>query len=99
VALFINSYETPPKIIVQIFVSLLRAYQPETRTLVRTALDVLVPALRTRLRQDAAGPNWVRWTKKVLSEEAQQMPLLVHVLRLLARQVCLFVCVFDRSCN
>jgi transformation/transcription domain-associated protein len=46
---FIEAYDTPPKIILQVYVALLRAFQPEARSLVRQALDILTPALRKRV--------------------------------------------------
>jgi hypothetical protein len=46
---FIDVFDTPPKIVLQVYVALLRTYTPETRVLVRKALDTLVPALPRRL--------------------------------------------------
>jgi len=66
---FIEAYDTPPKIILQVrykvlnantffvvvlnaaqvYVALLRAFQPEARSLVRQALDILTPALEKRV--------------------------------------------------
>ncbi|KAI8052219.1 hypothetical protein BDF22DRAFT_743794 [Syncephalis plumigaleata] len=66
IARFIAAFETPPKIINQIFVALLRAHQSEAKHLVKQALDVLTPALPTRLA-NAPGdhprfPTWARYT-------------------------------------
>lgn len=44
--MFVDAYETPSKISIQIFVSLLRSYHSESKTLVRQALDILLPALQ-----------------------------------------------------
>jgi len=46
---FIEAYETPPKIILQVYVALLHSFQPEARYLVRQALDILTPALNMRV--------------------------------------------------
>ncbi len=40
---FIEAYETPPKIILQVYVALVRAFQPEAKSLVKQALDILTP--------------------------------------------------------
>lgn len=46
---------------------------------------VLVPALRVRLRDEPAMPHWIKWMRKVVTEECHQLPQLVHVLQLLSR--------------
>ena len=54
--------------LVQVFVALLRACQPDgRRTLVRQALDVLTPALVKRLPMtpEHKYPIWIRYTKRV----------------------------------
>jgi transformation/transcription domain-associated protein len=40
---FIEAYDTPPKIILQVYIGLLKAYQPEAKVLVKQALDILTP--------------------------------------------------------
>jgi transformation/transcription domain-associated protein len=79
-------HDTPAKVVLQIFVTLLRAYQQETKALVREALDVLTPALRLRLpNRPDEHPVWVKWMKKLLAEESHQLPQLVHMLQLIVR--------------
>lgn len=51
VAHFLAAYQAPEKIILQVFVALLRTCAPEHRTYVRQALNVLTPALPKRLPQ------------------------------------------------
>jgi transformation/transcription domain-associated protein len=63
-------------------VALLRAFQPEARSLVRQALDILTPALDKRL---PSSDPWIRWTKKILVEEGHSLPQLIHILQLLTR--------------
>ncbi|KDO32636.1 hypothetical protein SPRG_19413 [Saprolegnia parasitica CBS 223.65] len=46
---FISVYDTPPKIVLQVYVALLRTYELDSRFLVRKAFDILLPALPTRL--------------------------------------------------
>jgi len=103
---FIATYETPPKIIlqvsdltqcvragscvcVQVYVALLRTFQPEARELVRLALDVLVPALPIRLPL----PDFVKaikWTKKITYEEGHALPQILHIWQLVVRHPSLF---------
>ena len=61
---FIEAYDAPHKIILQVYVALLRAYQPEQRTLLKQALDILTPALPKRLPPaEHKYPIWIRYTK------------------------------------
>ena len=62
---FIEVYETPPKIILQVFVALLRTFQSESASLGRKALCILTPALPKRL-QPRDLVKAVKWTKKIV---------------------------------
>ncbi|KAJ1995714.1 transcription-associated protein 1 [Coemansia sp. RSA 1358] len=57
VAQFIAAFDTPPKIILQAYSSLLKAHHVESRFLVRQALDILLPVLPVRLGQPAYPPS------------------------------------------
>lgn len=48
IATFLEKYDSPSKIVVQIYVALLKAHQLEARSLVREALDILAPSLPQR---------------------------------------------------
>ncbi|EIE23491.1 hypothetical protein COCSUDRAFT_65942 [Coccomyxa subellipsoidea C-169] len=89
---FLDAYQAPEKIVLQVFVALLRTCQPDgRRVLVRQALDTLTPALVRRLAPgDAKYPIWVRYTKKVLVEEGHSMPHLIHIWQLIVRHADLF---------
>jgi len=88
---FIQVYETPPKIILQVYVALLRTFQPDARNLVKRALDILTPALPTRLPAgDHKYPTWIKWTKKIVVEEGHSLPQLIHIWQLVARHQDLF---------
>lgn len=91
---FIAAYETPPKIITQIYVALLRAHQSEGRSLVKIALDVLAPVLPRRIPtpagSDAKFPTWAKWTRRVLVEDGNSVSQLVNVYQLLVRHPDLF---------
>ncbi|CEQ40122.1 SPOSA6832_01706, partial [Sporobolomyces salmonicolor] len=101
IASFLAQFESPNKIIVQIYVALLRAHQPEARNLVREALDILAPALPKRMAggggtggaTGTGGPSevmWAKWTRKILIEEGSTTPLLVNVYQLIVRHPDLF---------
>ncbi|CAL5373324.1 unnamed protein product [Camellia sinensis] len=85
---FLEAYQAPEKIILQVFVALLRTCQPENKMLVKQALDILMPALPRRLPLgDSRMPIWIRYTKKILVEEdlfygcrAQFVPQMVNSL-------------------
>ena len=81
---FLEAYQAPEKIVLQVFVALLRACQPESKYLVRQALGALTPALPKRLPQgDHKYPIWIRYTKKILVEEGHSLPHLIHVWNLI----------------
>ena len=86
---FISAYDTPPKIILQVYVALLRTYQIEHRELITMALDTLVPALPERLRYEDF-VKAMKWTKKIVFEEGHSLPQLIHVWNLIVRHASLF---------
>ncbi|XXG86133.1 hypothetical protein AAC387_Pa11g1088 [Persea americana] len=88
---FLEAYQAPEKIILQVFVALLRTCQPENKMLVKQALDILMPALPRRLPPgDYRMPIWIRYTKKILVEEGHSVPNLIHIFQLIVRHSDLF---------
>ncbi|XP_042493905.1 transformation/transcription domain-associated protein-like isoform X1 [Macadamia integrifolia] len=88
---FLEAYQAPEKIILQVFVALLRTCQPENKMLVKQALDILMPALPRRLPAgDYRMPIWIRYTKKILVEEGHSIPNLIHIFQLIVRHSDLF---------
>ncbi|XP_077231461.1 uncharacterized protein LOC143864410 isoform X2 [Tasmannia lanceolata] len=88
---FLEAYQAPEKIILQVFVALLRTCQPENKILVKQALDILMPALPRRLPPgDFRMPIWIRYTKKILVEEGHSVPNLIHIFQLIVRHSDLF---------
>ncbi|KAL8472429.1 hypothetical protein ACS0TY_029584 [Phlomoides rotata] len=88
---FLEAYQAPEKIILQVFVALLRTCQQENRMLVKQALDILMPALPRRLPLgDSRMPIWIRYTKKILVEEGHSIPNLIHIFQLIVRHSDLF---------
>lgn len=93
VTTFFRAYQAPGKIILQVYVALLRACQPEGRDLVHQALDILTPALPRRLSHNPSDhkfPIWIRYTKKVLLEEGHNTSNVTHILHLIVRHQKLF---------
>ena len=83
---FFEAYQAPDKIILQVYVALLRACHAEAKSLVRQALDILTPALPKRLPPgEHKYPIWIRYTKKILVEEGHSLPHLVHIWQMLVR--------------
>ncbi|KAL5822462.1 hypothetical protein ACOSQ3_020378 [Xanthoceras sorbifolium] len=88
---FLEAYQAPEKIILQVFVALLRTCQPENKMLVKQALDILMPALPKRLPPgESRMPIWIRYTKKILVEEGHSIPNLIHIFQLIVRHSDLF---------
>ncbi|KAM7263761.1 hypothetical protein ACFE04_001444 [Oxalis oulophora] len=88
---FLEAYQAPEKIILQVFVALLRTCQPENKMLVKQALDILMPALPKRLPLgESRMPIWIRYTKKILVEEGHSIPNLIHIFQLIVRHSDLF---------
>ncbi|GAA5907251.1 hypothetical protein JCM6882_008402 [Rhodosporidiobolus microsporus] len=95
IATFLSEYDSPPKIVAQIYVALLRAHQPEARQLVREALDVLAPSLPKRMPGGGAAgssqiPGWAYFTRRTLIEEGSTMTVLVNIYQLVVRHSDLF---------
>ncbi|KKK18394.1 hypothetical protein P175DRAFT_0247193 [Aspergillus ochraceoroseus IBT 24754] len=98
ISYFIAHYETPFKIVVQVYVALLRAHQNEGKALVTQALDVLAPVLPTRIlaatsnaqTQDTRYPLWAKWPRRILAEETANLQQVMSIFQFLVRQPDLF---------
>ncbi|KAJ2497905.1 transcription-associated protein 1 [Coemansia sp. RSA 1972] len=99
VAQFIAAFDTPLKIILQAYSSLLKAHQVESRFLVRQALDILLPVLPVRLGQQAseppaagaaALPAWVLLAKRILVDNSASLAHTTHVYQLIAGHPAIF---------
>ncbi|KAI9362471.1 FAT domain-containing protein, partial [Zopfochytrium polystomum] len=85
-ARFIRQIDTTAKLVAPVYVALLRNHQPDCKTLVKQALDILVPVIPIRLGHTGAGiPTWVRWIRKILIGEGHTLPQLVSILQLIIR--------------
>lgn len=63
---FIRAFDTPSKVIIQVFVALLKANHSDVKFMVRQSLDLLAPYLNQKLGSDR---EWINWTRRVLSED------------------------------
>ncbi|KAI9676027.1 MAG: hypothetical protein M1817_000770 [Caeruleum heppii] len=89
---FIAHYECPSKIVIQIYVALLRAHQNEGRSLVTQALELLATVLPKRVGggTDARGSLWAKWPKRILMEENSNLQQLMSIFHFLVRHPALF---------
>uniref|UniRef100_A0ABM0MIW8 Transformation/transcription domain-associated protein-like n=1 Tax=Saccoglossus kowalevskii TaxID=10224 RepID=A0ABM0MIW8_SACKO len=71
------------RIVLQVFHSLLKAHAVEARAVVKQALEILTPALPTRMEE--GNTMLTHWTKKIIVEEGHTVAQLVHMLQLLVR--------------
>ncbi|KAI1932935.1 transcription-associated protein 1 [Ophidiomyces ophidiicola] len=92
ISYFIAHYETPSKIVIQIYVALLRAHQNEGKALVAQALEILAPVLPKRVNStgDTRYPLWARWPRRILAEETANLQQVMSILQFLVRQPDLF---------
>ncbi|KAK4193060.1 hypothetical protein QBC35DRAFT_163275 [Podospora australis] len=85
IAYFIAHYETPAKIVSQIYFSLLKTNQNEGRALVTQALELMAPVMPKRCGSNPGDRNqvWAVAPRRILAEEsqnAQQMTCIFHFL-------------------
>ncbi len=97
---FIAHYETPAKIVVQVYGALLRTSQNEGRALVSQTLELLAPVLPKRCGVLTAPggaeggpraiPPWVSGARRILSEEGGNVQAVSSILHFLVRHPDLF---------
>ncbi|KAI4289198.1 MAG: hypothetical protein L6R35_001538 [Caloplaca aegaea] len=92
IAFFIAQFETPVKIVIQIYVALIKAHQNEGKALVSQALDLVAPVLPKRLTGpgDAKFPLWAKWPKRILSEESSNLQQTISIFQFMVRHPDLF---------
>ncbi|KAI2641792.1 hypothetical protein GGS26DRAFT_18562 [Hypomontagnella submonticulosa] len=94
---FIAHYETPPKIVTQVYYSLLRTNQNEGRALVTQALELMAPVLPQRctaMQGDRSGGDrnavWAMAPRRILAEEGQNVQQMTSIFHFLVRHPDLF---------
>ncbi|POS88032.1 Protein kinase-like (PK-like), partial [Erysiphe pulchra] len=98
---FIAHYDTPAKIVQQVYFSLLKTNQNEGRTLVAQALELIAPVLPKRC-SSAPGdrnPIWAAAPRRILSEESQNIQQMTCIFNFLVKHADLFYDSRDRFVN
>ena len=91
ISYFTWAYETPQKIVLQVYGHLLKAYQNEGKALVTQALEILAPILSQKVQAlDTRYPPWVKIARRVLAEETANLQQIQSIFNFLVRQPDLF---------
>ncbi|KAI0120020.1 FAT domain-containing protein [Nemania sp. FL0031] len=92
VGYFIAHYETPVKIVTQVYYSLLKTNQNEGRALVTQALELMAPVLPKRCNTVPGDRNavWAMAPRRILAEEAQNAQQMTNIFHFLVRHPDLF---------
>ncbi len=78
---FISKFETPRKVVLQVYFGLLKAYHQESQDLTKEALVALIPFLPSRLGEHEL-ENCMRATGRLILEEGHGTPQLNHILQI-----------------
>ncbi|TID23090.1 hypothetical protein E2P81_ATG02207 [Venturia nashicola] len=92
VAYFIAQIETPSKISISVYSTLLKAHQNEGRALVSQALELMAPVLKKRIgNTDTRGlPMWARIPKRIMAEDSHNLQQLISIFSFFVRHDDLF---------
>lgn len=92
IASFIAVFDTPSKIVIQVYQALLRAHQNEGRSLVMQALELMAPVLKKRMSGSDPKPvqRWAQIPRKILAEESSNLQQLMSIFNFLVRHPDLF---------
>lgn len=75
---FIAAFETPGKVISQVFCALMRLHQHEGKGCIRAALSILLPTLAKRLDEKEFF-KLIEYTVRLIYEEGNNDPQLTHI--------------------
>ncbi|ODV96782.1 hypothetical protein PACTADRAFT_39977 [Pachysolen tannophilus NRRL Y-2460] len=89
-AYFIAAYDTPVKIVTQVFVALLRTHLIDTRYLVKQALDILAPVMPKRMENTGSPMSWLKWPRRVISEDGFNATQVLNVYQFIVQHSDLF---------
>ncbi|CAK7272887.1 transcription-associated protein 1 [Sporothrix epigloea] len=89
---FIAHYDTPVKIVSQVYYSLLKTNQSEGRVLVSQALELIAPVLPKRFRPnlDRNAAVWAAAPRRILAEESHNAQQTTSIFQFLVRHPDLF---------
>jgi transformation/transcription domain-associated protein len=98
---FIAHYETPAKIVQQVYFSLLKTNQNEGRALVTQALELIAPVLPKRCNASPGdrNPVWAAAPRRILSEEGQNVQQMTSIFHFLVKHADLFYESRDKFIN
>ncbi|KAH9209380.1 hypothetical protein DL95DRAFT_526909 [Leptodontidium sp. 2 PMI_412] len=98
---FIAHYETPAKIVQQVYFSLLKTNQNEGRALVTQALELIAPVLPKRCSPVPGdrNPVWAAAPRRILSEEGQNVQQMTSIFHFLVKHADLFYESRDKFVN
>ena len=98
---FIAHYETPAKIVQQVYFSLLKTNQNEGRALVTQALELIAPVLPKRCNAQPGdrNPVWAAAPRRILSEEGQNVQQMTSIFHFLVKHADLFYESRDKFIN
>jgi transformation/transcription domain-associated protein len=89
---FIAHYETPAKIVTQVYLALLKTNQNEGRALVTQALELIAPVLPKRCgtAQNDRNATWALAPRRILADEGQNVQQMTSIFHFLVRHDDLF---------
>ncbi|GJD05701.1 Transcription-associated protein 1 [Galdieria sulphuraria] len=90
---FFEAFQAPEKVVCQVFLALLRAWNSEGKVLTRHALSVITPVIPRRVSDESSSgkaPTIARYTRKILSDEGFTCPRLAHIWYMICRYPLLF---------
>jgi transformation/transcription domain-associated protein len=92
ISYFVARYDTPAKIAISVYQTLLKAHQNEGRSLVTQALELMAPVLKKRLgaMEQQRLPLWARLPKKILAEDSHNLQQLMSIFNFFVRHEELF---------
>jgi transformation/transcription domain-associated protein len=92
IAYFIAHYDTPAKIVTQIYYSLLKTNHNEGRALVTQALELMAPVMPKRCGTNPHDRNavWAVAPRRILAEESQNVQQMTCIFHFLVRHPDLF---------
>lgn len=87
---FVVTFDPPSKLTLRCYLSLLRAYQIETKDVVDVALDILIPVLAAKLTRHEYAKA-IKATVQILFEDGNSLPQLTHLWHIILRHKHSFV--------
>ncbi|GJQ09059.1 hypothetical protein GpartN1_g850.t1 [Galdieria partita] len=90
---FFEAFQAPEKVVCQVFLALLRAWNTEGKVLTRHALSIITPIIPLRVSDEPTSgkaPTIARYTRKILSDEGFSCPRLAHIWYMISKYPLMF---------